>query len=242
MEIIPAIDLRDGRCVRLYQGDFEQETVFSQDPAQVARRWHELGAPRIHVVDLDGAKTGRLVNSPAIRAILEAVPVPIELGGGIRTLETIEETLEWGVERVVLGTAAVKDPTLVRQACDRFPGAIVVGVDARAGEVAIRGWLEQTGAEVDGFVRRFSELGVPRFIFTDIQRDATKTGPNLAALRELLSVTDSAIIASGGVGTLEDVRLLSELGVEGVIIGMALYTGAIDLAEALDVAAEKEAQ
>lgn len=242
MELIPAIDLRNGRCVRLYQGDFAQEVVFSEDPAQVARHWHQLGATRLHVVDLDGARAGRPANTASVRSILESVPIPIELGGGIRDLAAIEEALGWGIERVVLGTVAVQDPGLVAQAFRAFPGAIVVGVDARGGRVAIQGWREVTSESAVDLVRRLSDLGAPRFIYTDIESDGTEAGPNLQSLAAVLEATARPVIASGGVGQLRDLLRLSELGVAGAIIGRALYTGAIDLAEALSVVAGKEAK
>jgi phosphoribosylformimino-5-aminoimidazole carboxamide ribotide isomerase len=238
LEIIPAIDLRDGRCVRLYQGDFQQETVFSEDPPQVARRWHALGASRLHVVDLDGAKAGHPVNSEAIRAIAEAVSIPIELGGGIRDIATIRVALSWGVERVVLGTVAAQNPALVAEACKAFGEGIVVGVDARGGKVAVQGWLETTSVDAADLVRRMTNQGVRRFIYTDIGQDGTEEGPNLQSLTAVLQATDRPVIASGGVGKIEHLLRLSEQGVEGVIVGRAIYTGAIDLAEALKAVAE----
>lgn len=236
MDVIPAIDLRGGLCVRLYQGDYAKETVFSRDPAGTARHWYELGARRLHVVDLDGAATGHIANAAAIRAILQAVPIPVEVGGGVRDLSIIVEILGWGVDRVVLGTTAVLEPELVKQACRDHPDAVVVGVDARQGKIAIRGWREATDVSAVQLVRQMTALGVPRFIYTDISRDGTVTEPNFEAIGELLRATDRPIIASGGVSRLAHVRRLHELGVEGVIVGQALYTGALDLREALTAA------
>ncbi len=238
MEIIPAIDLRGGRCVRLYQGDFQQETVFSDDPSQVAARWHALGAPRIHVVDLDGAKAGRPANIDAIRAIAGAVPIPIELGGGIRDIATIEAALGWGVERVILGTVAVQNPALVTEACKLYGERIIVGVDARNGKVAVNGWLETTSQDAADLVAQMATAGVQRFIYTDIGQDATLQGPNMQSLGSVLAATTRPVIASGGVGTIDHLLRLTEAGVEGVIVGQALYTGAVDLAEALKAVAE----
>ena len=238
MEIIPAIDLRGGRCVRLYQGDFQQETVFSDDPSQVAARWHALGAPRIHVVDLDGAKAGRPANIDAIRAIAGAVPIPIELGGGIRDIATIEAALGWGVERVILGTVAVQNPALVTEACKLYGERIIVGVDARNGKVAVNGWLETTSQDAADLVAQMATAGVQRFIYTDIGQDATLQGPNMQSLGSVLAATTRPVIASGGGGTIDHLLRLTEAGVEGVIVGQALYTGAVDLAEALKAVAE----
>lgn len=240
MEIIPAIDLRGGACVRLYQGDYARETVFSRDPPAVARRWYHQGAQRLHVVDLDGARTGRLENAQAIRAIVQAVPIPLEVGGGIRDLAAVAQVLEWGAERIVLGTAAVEQPDLVAQACQAYPGAIVVAVDARQSTVATRGWRADTSVTAQALVQHMAELGVPRFIYTDIARDGTATEPNFEALLELLQATDRPIIASGGVSRLQHLSQLQELGVEGVIIGQALYTGALDLRQALMTVARDE--
>ena len=238
MEVIPAIDLRAGRCVRLYQGDYSKETVFSDDPPAMARHWQELGASRLHVVDLDGAKEGYVVNEAAIRAIVKAADIPVELGGGVRSLETIGQALGWGVDRVVLGTAAVATPELVQAACRAHPGAVVVGVDARDGKVAVRGWLETTEQTAAALVAQMTELGVPRFIYTDISRDGTTTEPNFQALAELLSTTSRPIIASGGVSQLEHLERLALLGAEGAIVGQAIYTGALDLPQAVALVAK----
>ena len=234
MEIIPAIDIRGGRCVRLVQGDYDRETVFADDPAEAARRWRDAGAKRLHVVDLDGAREGRAVNAASVERIVAAVDVPVQLGGGLRDLETIGGYLKAGVERVVLGTAAVKDQALLASALSRFPGRIVVGVDARDGIVVTEGWRDASGIEAPEFVRQIAELGVPRVIYTDTLRDGTLTEPNFDALETLLSERQHLrIIYSGGVSTIDHLRRLAESGVEGAIVGRALYTGDIDLAEAL---------
>ncbi len=238
MEIIPAIDIRGGRCVRLVQGDYDRETVFADDPAEAARRWRDAGAKRLHVVDLDGAREGRAVNAACVERIVAAVDVPVQLGGGLRDLETIGGYLEAGVERVVLGTAAVKDQALLVSALARFPGRIVVGVDARDGIVVTEGWRDASGITAPELVRQIAELGVPRVIYTDTLRDGTLTEPNFAALEALLSdprlsASDLQITYSGGVSTIDHLRRLAASGVEGAIVGRALYTGDVDLAEAL---------
>ncbi len=237
MEIIPAIDIRGGRAVRLYQGDFAQETVFAEDPVQVARHWASLGAPRLHVVDLDGAREGHPVHLEVVEAICAAVPLPIQVGGGLRTLEALDEIRAAGARRLVLGTAAVEDPELVRRACRLYGEAMVAGIDARAERVAVRGWQEVSETLAPGLLERLEGLGVPRFVYTDITRDGTLAGPNFEALQEILAHATRPVIASGGVASLDDIRRLSTLGVEGVIIGEALYTGAVDLREALAVTA-----
>lgn len=238
MEIIPAIDIRAGRCVRLVQGDYDRETVFADDPAAAAWRWRVAGAKRLHVVDLDGAREGRAVNADSVWRILAAVDVPVQLGGGLRDLETIRGYLEAGVERVVLGTAAVKDQALLASARARFPGRIVVGVDARDEIVVTEGWRDASGIAAPELVRQIAELGVPRVIYTDTLRDGTLTEPNFAALEALLSdprllASDLQITYSGGVSSIDHLRRLAATGVEGAIVGRALYTGDIDLAEAL---------
>ncbi|MBI4307979.1 MAG: 1-(5-phosphoribosyl)-5-[(5-phosphoribosylamino)methylideneamino]imidazole-4-carboxamide isomerase [Chloroflexi bacterium] len=236
MEVIPAIDLRGGRCVRLYQGDFARETVFSDDPVEVACRWEKAGARHIHVVDLDGARTGAPVNMGPIEAMVRAVGAHLQVGGGIRTLETIEKLLGIGVRRVVLGTTAIEDPALLEEACQLYGSAIVVSIDARMGMVAVRGWQEALPVTAIDLARGLVKLGVQRLVYTDISRDGTLSGPNLVAIADLARQVSVSIIASGGVGTLEDIRNLAELGVEGIIVGRALYTGAVDLAEAIAIA------
>jgi len=236
IDIIPAIDLRNGKCVRLYQGDYNRETVFSEDPLEVALKWQSLGAPRIHLVDLDGAAAGEVVNLEIIETIANAVLVPTQLGGGIRTLETILRLLKMGVERVILGTAAVENADLIKEACRKYAESIIVSIDARAGQVATRGWLQGTDLKAVSLARDMASLGVRRFIYTDIIRDGTLTGPNYDALGELIEAVDRPVIAAGGISSLDHLRVLRRIGVEGAIIGKALYTGDIDLKKALEVA------
>jgi phosphoribosylformimino-5-aminoimidazole carboxamide ribotide isomerase len=234
MEIIPVVDIRGGRCVRLVQGDYERETVFADDPASAAWRWRDAGAKRLHVVDLDGAREGRAVNADSVWRILAAIDIPVQLGGGLRDLETISGYLEAGVERVVLGTAAVKDQALLASALTRFSGRIIVGVDAREGTVVTEGWRDASGITAAELVGQLVELGVPRVIYTDTLRDGTLTEPNFDALETLLSDHQQLrIIYSGGVSTIDHLRRLAETGVEGAIVGRALYTGDINLAQAL---------
>lgn len=237
MEVIPAIDLRGGRCVRLYQGDYAQETVYSDDPVEVALRWQSMGAARLHVVDLDGAASGEPANLDVIGSIARSITMPLQLGGGIRSIEAIEKALGMGAGRVVLGTSAVGDPGLVETAYRQFGAdAIIVGVDARDGMVATRGWLETSGVAAIDLARRMTSLGVRRFVYTDIARDGTMTEPNFQAIEDLMKSADASVIASGGVSTLEHLSRLAGLGVEGAIVGKALYEGAIDLREAIAVA------
>ena len=238
MEVIPAIDLKDGACVRLYQGDFEQTTVFSTDPAETALRWQRAGASRIHVVDLDGSRSGIPANLESIRAIVDAVSVPLQVGGGVRTVETAQALLGAGVERVVLGTAAVEDPALVQQLCRRWGAErVVVAVDARKGRVAIRGWTEDTPVDATDLVKEMAVLGPQRFLFTDISRDGTMTAPNFDAVAAMVQNTGLAIIASGGVTSLDDLCKLAQTGAEAAIVGRALYEGSLDLAEAIEASA-----
>ena len=235
MEMIPAIDLRGGRCVRLVQGDYDRETVFSDDPAAVAQRWAEEGAPRLHVVDLDGAREGRPVNDEAVRRIIDAVAVPVQVGGGVRDLDAVERWLAAGADRVVLGTAAVRDPSFAAEACRRHGERIVVSVDGRDGFFAAEGWRETTDQRVEDLLRRFADLGVQRFVYTDIARDGTLTSPNFEAVEALVRTAPPgvSIIASGGVAEAAHLVRLAELGVEGAIVGRALYEGTLLLPEAL---------
>lgn len=235
-EVIPAIDLRGGRCVRLYQGDFAKETVFSNDPVGVARRWEAAGAPRIHVVDLDGAASGRPVNTSIVEAIAGAVSIPIQAGGGLRTIEAIELLLARGAQRVVLGTSAAEDPALVGEAAQRFGEAIVVGVDARDGLVATHGWVKAQAISAVDLIKRMEALDVRRFVYTDIARDGALTGPAVDSIGDLLASTGAAIIASGGVSSLADLEQLAGLGIEGAIVGRAVYTGDVDLRRAVAMA------
>jgi phosphoribosylformimino-5-aminoimidazole carboxamide ribotide isomerase len=233
IEIIPAIDIREGRCVRLYQGDFDQETVFSDDPVEVALHWQSLGAPRLHIVDLDGALSGEVHNLDIITEIASAALVPTQLGGGIRQLDTIEQLLKAGVERVILGTAAVEDQGLIKQACQRFRESIIVGIDAREGYISTHGWRKETELGAVELARSMVGLGVRRFIYTDINRDGTLTEPNFSAIAELINTINIPVVAAGGISSLNHLNMLKTLGAEGAIIGKALYTGDIDLKQAL---------
>jgi len=236
MDVIPAIDLLEGRCVRLYQGDYERSQVFNDHPADVARLWVEQGASLLHIVDLDGAKTGKIVNLPAIEAIAQAVSVPIQLGGGLRDHISVAQLLALGVHRVILGTIAVEQPQMVAELCQEFPGQIAIGIDARNGRVATRGWLETSKVIATDLATQMQHLGTAAIIYTDIHRDGTLSGPNLEALRGLAAAVTIPVIASGGVSSVTDLLsllALEPLGVTGVIVGRALYTGDISLREAL---------
>ncbi len=233
MEVIPAIDLKAGRCVRLLQGDFDKETVFSTDPGAVARGWEQVGALRIHVVDLEGAASGRPENAEAVACILESVDISIQLGGGIRNMEVLETWLARGVQRVVLGTAAVEDPDFLQEALQRFGESVVVGIDARDGRVAASGWKRTTEVDAIALVEQVKGFGARRIIYTDISRDGMLSGPNLESVRQVVSSTKVPVIASGGVSTIEHLKSLRELGVEGAIVGRALYTGDVNLREAI---------
>ena len=233
MEVIPAIDLRGGRCVRLVQGDYDRETVFSDDPLAVARRWVEEGAPRLHIVDLDGAREGRPVNDGIVRSIIEAVDLPVQVAGGVRDLAAIDRWLTAGADRVVLGTAAVRDPELAAEAARRHGERIVVSIDARDGVVATEGWREGSGEQAEALLQRLASLGVRRFVYTDIARDGTLTSPNFEAIEALAQASTAALIASGGVAEVAHLVRLAELGVEGAIVGLALYDGRVQLREAL---------
>ncbi|MFC2071016.1 1-(5-phosphoribosyl)-5-[(5-phosphoribosylamino)methylideneamino]imidazole-4-carboxamide isomerase [Chloroflexota bacterium] len=233
MEVIPSIDLRGGNCVRLYQGDYGNETVFSDDPVQMALHWQSLGAPRLHIVDLDGAATGEIGNLDIINTLGQAMLIPTQLGGGIRNLETIERLLKTGIERIILGTAAVEDESLVREACRKYRDSIIVGIDTREGMIAVRGWQEETKLKGVDFAKTMAKLGVRRFIYTDIIRDGTLTEPNFTAISEFITELKLPVIAAGGVSSIEHLRVLEKLGAEGAIIGKALYTGDIDFKKAL---------
>lgn len=236
MDVIPAIDLLGGKCVRLYQGDYAQAQTFDENPVAVAREWAAAGASRLHVVDLDGAKAGHPVNVAAIAAIARAIDVPIQVGGGLRDRNSVAELLSQGVQRVILGTVAVEQPDLVTHLCQEFPGQIVVGIDARNGKVATRGWLETSEVMATTLAKQMAAMGVAAIIYTDIHRDGTLQGPNMEALRELAEHIDVPVIASGGVSSVTDLLSLLALepvGVTGAIVGRALYTGDISLTEAI---------
>jgi phosphoribosylformimino-5-aminoimidazole carboxamide ribotide isomerase len=222
--------------VRLFQGDYSRETIFNDNPLEVAMQWQALGAPRIHIVDLDGAASGDVTNLEVIETIAAAVLVPTQLGGGIRSLETITKVLNLGIERVILGTVAVENEQLVKDACRKYPDSIIVSIDAREGQVATRGWLKGTELNAVKLAQGMACLGVRRFIYTDISRDGTLTGPNLDAIKELIEATGMPVIAAGGISDIAHVKQLKQIGAEGAIIGKALYTGNIKLKEALEVA------
>jgi phosphoribosylformimino-5-aminoimidazole carboxamide ribotide isomerase len=242
MLLIPAIDLKDGKCVRLRQGRMEDDTVFSDDPVAIADRWVDAGARRLHIVDLNGAFAGRPVNADAIRRIAEAHPdIPIQVGGGIRDDDAIELYLEIGVSFVILGTNAVNVPHFVGDACSEFPGHIMVGLDARDGKVAIDGWSKLSNHDVIDIAQRFEREGVEAIVYTDISRDGMMTGVNIDATVNLARAINIPVIASGGVARLEDIRRLCAVaneGIMGAVVGRALYEGELDLAEAQRVADE----
>lgn len=236
MEVIPAIDLLEGRCVRLYQGDYARSQVFNENPTEVARIWIDQGASRLHVVDLDGAKLGKPVNTQAIEAIVQAVSVPVQVGGGLRDKASVSQLLDLGVEQVILGTVAVEEPELVRDLCTQFPGKILVGIDARRGWVATHGWLETSEVTAIEFAQQVLQMGAVGIIYTDIHRDGTLTGPNLETLRELVNSVSIPVIASGGVSSITDLLsllALEPLGVSSAIVGRALYDGQLSLPEAI---------
>jgi phosphoribosylformimino-5-aminoimidazole carboxamide ribotide isomerase len=236
MILYPAIDLKDGRCVRLLRGDMNAATVFGEDPAAQAAAFAAAGCRWLHLVDLNGAFAGQPVNGDAVRAILSAVDVPVQLGGGIRDMATVGMWLEQGIARVILGTVAVENPALVRAAARAFPGRIAVGIDARRGFVATKGWAEETTVQAADLARSFEDAGVAALIYTDIDRDGAMAGPNIPATEALARAVMIPVIASGGVSTMDDLRALQATGViAGAISGRALYEGAIDLAQALRV-------
>lgn len=233
MILYPAIDIRGGRCVRLIEGDFSRETVFEDSPTVAARRWVEAGAKWLHVVDLDGAREGSPRNQAAVNAIREAVDVPIQLGGGMRTIESISSAFHLGVNRVILGTAVLRNPEVVHEAIAQWRDAIAVGLDARNGLLAAEAWITQSDVSVVEAARSLTEQGLQHVIYTDILRDGKLSGPNLEALSELVKSSSSAVIASGGISSLDDLVTVRATGAQGAIIGRAIYDGRIDLAEAL---------
>ena len=239
MLVLPAIDLKGGKCVRLLRGDMSAETVYGDDPVAMGRRWVDAGARYLHVVDLDGAVSGTPVNSEAIAALCAKLPIPLEVGGGIRSVEQADAQLAAGADRVIFGTAALAQPEIVAQACRMFPGRIAVGIDARNGMAAVKGWTETSAVSAVDLARTAERLGAARVIYTDINRDGTEQGVNVAATRAVAEAIGIPVIASGGVGSLADVEAVlpcEPVGVEGVIIGRALYSGAVQLAEAIRVA------
>ena len=230
MEIIPAIDLKEGCCVRLVKGDYNRETVYSKEPQQMAKHWQNQGATRLHVVDLDGAKDGKPVNLDIIKGITASLDIPVQLGGGIRSLEIIDNYLMSGIDRVILGTIALQEPAVVKKAVDKYgPEKIVVGVDAKEGKVAVNGWLEDSQKNVEGLIDEMKDLGVKIFIYTDISKDGTLEGPDLAGLNKYKQINGIQLIASGGVSSFKDLEKLVKIDIASVIVGKALYSG--DLSE-----------
>ena len=236
MRIYPAIDIKDGNCVRLLQGRFSDVTVYGDNPAQMAKKWESLGGEYIHVVDLDGALVGSGVNADAISEICAAVNVPVQTGGGIRSMEDIERKLACGISRVIIGTKAVSDSEFVKRAVDKYKEKIVIGIDAKDGFVAISGWEEVSRFQAVEFAKKMVEIGVKTIVYTDIATDGTQKGSNVSAMEEMAKATGIDIIASGGIGNLSHIEALKNTGVEGVIVGRALYTGNVDLKEAIEIA------
>ena len=236
MDVIPAIDLLGGKCVRLYQGDYGQSQVFNDNPVVVAQQWVEEGATRLHLVDLDGAKEGTPVNMPVIAEIVQAVDIPVQVGGGLRNRQRVVDLFAAGVRYAILGTVAVEEPQLVAELCQEFPGQIIVGIDARNGKVATRGWLETSEIEAIDLGKRMAQVGTTAIIYTDIHRDGTMQGPNMQSLKELAEAISIPVIASGGISSLTDVLgllALEPIGVSGAITGRAIYTGDLSLKEAV---------
>jgi phosphoribosylformimino-5-aminoimidazole carboxamide ribotide isomerase len=240
VNLYPAIDIRGGRCVRLIEGDFARETAYDADPTDAARRWVDAGAEWLHVVDLDGAVEGTPVNRDAVKRIRAAVAVPMQLGGGLRTLTDLEDLFAAGIDRAILGTVALRDPELVISAVARWGGRIAVALDARDGKLATDGWLGQTEARAVEVAQKLATAKVRHFIFTDISRDGTLAGPNLESLGELVQAVEAGVIASGGISSLKDIEAAAQSGASGAIIGRALYDGRIDLAEAITATRQTE--
>ncbi|MDD6598419.1 1-(5-phosphoribosyl)-5-[(5-phosphoribosylamino)methylideneamino]imidazole-4-carboxamide isomerase [Anaerovibrio sp.] len=236
MVIFPAIDIRGGKCVRLFKGDFAQETVFSDKPEEMAAKWEAQGGKFLHLVDLDGALAGRSVNLAVVKRIVDTVKIPVELGGGIRTMENIDEVLSLGVQRVILGSVAVKNPALVKEACQKYGDRVVVGIDAKDGIVAVDGWGVSGDVEVTVLAKEMAKAGVKTIIYTDISRDGTLSGVNVEATARLARESGVKIVASGGVKSFDDIEALlpyEKDGIEGVIVGKSIYTGSLDLQEAI---------
>lgn len=243
MIIFPAIDIRGGKCVRLLKGDFEKETVFSDKPEEMAKKWQAQGAEFLHLVDLDGALAGKSQNLATVEKILAAVDIPVELGGGIRTLESIDEVLALGVRRVILGSVAVRDPELVKTACAKYGDRIVVGIDAKDGIVAVDGWGVSGDVEATALAKEMKKAGVKTIIYTDISRDGTLAGVNVEATAKLARESGVAVVASGGVKSIADIEALKPYekdGIEGVIVGKSIYMGTLDLAKAIEIAAKED--
>ncbi len=238
MVIIPAIDIKGGRCVRLKQGLMNKETIFSDHPYETALQWERKGAKRLHIVDLDGAVYGKPYNKKDIKKILDTVSVPIELGGGIRDLDTIEEYINLGIDQIIIGTIAYKNPHLVKVACKRYPDKIIVSIDSKDNYVSVEGWTEPTRITAIDLAKRFEDMGIAAFIYTDIQRDGMRSGPNIDGIREFAKGINVEVVAAGGVSSVKDIEDLLTLqkdGVSGIITGRALYDGSIKLEEAIDI-------
>ncbi len=236
--VLPAVDIRGGRCVRLLQGRPDEETVYDDRPADAARRWADKGAEFLHVVDLDGAFQGHPVNGNAIAEIIEAVDVPVEVGGGLRTTEAVRRTLDLGVSRVIVGSRALRAPEWVKELCEAFPDQVVAGIDARDGRVAVEGWAEVSDVDAVAFAQQLDAFALRAIAFTDVATDGMMAGPNVAALQRLVEAVDTAVIASGGIASLDHVRRVAAVGVEGMIIGKALFAGALSLPDAIAAARE----
>ena len=240
MIIYPAIDILDGKCVRLSQGSYDDVTVYSDNPAEFASIWAEKGAQYIHVVDLNGARTGKPENDDVLAAIVKKAGVPVQVGGGIRNIDRAEKLLSLGVSRIILGTGAVRNPKFVRDAVDMFGDSVAVGIDAKDGFVAVDGWENKSTRKVVEFAREMEAIGVRNIIYTDISRDGMLTGPNLEAMEVMVSKVSCSVIASGGIGSIEDILALGKTGVSGVITGKALYEGRLDLAKAISLLKHQE--
>ncbi|MFZ3122374.1 MAG: 1-(5-phosphoribosyl)-5-[(5-phosphoribosylamino)methylideneamino]imidazole-4-carboxamide isomerase [Thermodesulfovibrionales bacterium] len=237
MFVIPAIDLKNGQCVRLLQGKEDAVTIYSNDPASTAKRWEECGAKLLHVVDLDGAFTGSQKNLDAIIKIRESVSIDIEVGGGIRDIKKIDGLISIGINRIILGTAVIEKPSLLKDACGKYPGRILAGIDAKDGKAAVKGWVEVTGTDARDLAQEMEKAGVAGIIYTDISRDGMLAGPNIPAMKEMVETVSIPIIASGGVSSIKDIISLKEIkNLWGVITGKAIYSGAVDLKEAIRIA------
>lgn len=239
MRIYPAIDIKDGQCVRLLQGRFSDVTVYGNDPVSVAKKWEAEGGEYLHVVDLDGALKGCGINSRIISEICSALSIPVQTGGGIRTMEDVESRLSCGIQRVIIGTSAVRDAEFIKRAADKYADRIVIGTDAKDSMVAIEGWEELSSFTAVEFAKKMEALGIKTFVYTDISTDGTLKGPNAAAMKEMSSAVNADIIASGGIGTIEHIKELSGTGVEGIIIGRALYEGTVRLKDAITIAKDQ---
>ena len=242
MLIIPAIDIKGGKCVRLFQGKMDKETVYSDDPVSVAKRWENEGAEFLHLVDLDGAVSGAPKNKEIIGNIIKAVKIPVEVGGGIRNIDSIKEYIFMGAQKVIIGTTALENPELVHEACKMHSDKIMVGIDAKNGQVAVRGWKDVTGTSASALAKKFEGMGVSGIIYTDISRDGTLSGPNIDSIKSFAESIDTPVIASGGVSNINDIKNIMKLtkhGVTGVIVGKAIYSGTVNLREAIELCSHK---